>query len=50
MRDKLIFAAIMANLGFPALRVVAFLHPMRSSFIATGLRDKALLTAFLRGL
>lgn len=50
VRDKIIFAAMMANLGFPVPRPLALLHPTRTAFIARDLRDKEALLAFLRDL
>lgn len=50
VHDKIIFAAMMAELGFPVPRPLGFVHPTRSSFIARDLRDKEALLDFLREL
>ncbi len=50
VRDKIIFAAMMAELGFPVPKPLGFVHPTRSSFIATDLRDREALLGFLRAL
>lgn len=50
VRDKIIFAAMMAELGFPVPSPLGFVHATRSSFITRDLRGRDALIAFLRGL